>query len=1528
MDYGFRGICRGTRTTSSPYTRVNATTLSKLLLDLTSLHRKSCVIFAFALLIGGSRYITNDESAILVTISEDLNIIIPSSATGSATYIDISLDHIESASIDSRANSQSQTPNHVLILKLANDNGATCYVNASGDHSNSIGLAFAEENDAKTLKRLLQPNLTTSKRISQSEGVKASYAKSDDVSGDELAVASPRDSQELRNMATQAASFLSRNPALPSHSTSVQHSMSRDRPSQHSYNVPQSVEGSTSVAMGVNVSKPAPSSNTQPNVRISQGLFKGNTAYHAIQESFDRTSDTGLSSSLRRKKANDLIDNAPEVRDQSDHRSQHQAGETLSPEMQTNDYDSAYDASPKSHNNRPDLSGIDMAPPQPRTEPSETLEKSHRTNPVMLQRISKTSWLDQDAAAANEPQDPQVSEVPITVPGPTNTGDWSMDHARPKKLSERLRNSEGHIENGVELVSNPKLLSSADSGTRDKAKQKTSLKSLALKVTKTKAGIQKQNKQAKKPAVNKGKARFCADRLSDHGDEYDLRSSPEPSPLVTDSPAAKLRRPTRSELPVSRRQKKNAETSVTQSGSKTSHLEFKAAQKANAPKARTRDGGKADKKSIGKVPYPTGSKPPKNLQRRAAKLAIALALPALEGRTPIRAPMKPKPVPNTAPAASTQPRLRRAAAVRANKRIQGLEESDEISDVDDLGLKSSTRRSAPAVKNVGEVSALTTHDERQALEGQSPPHHPAGSQVGVQESRTADSAKGNVGINTSRSKPRKSTSGSKVDTSTPETADLIQGHLAPRGARVHGTKMTEKSPNLARSVVPSTEITVVQKNLFMKEPDRPANTNTFHHDQAREMKRSEQAPTPGDFSKFTEEIPDTEESMTSDLNPEPYPPQTQLGMMGDMEDSHFQEAMPEINAESSYLNQPQKSLEATAEVIDSDKPTKVRHPPGHEHRESALHFSHRPAQDPFGAKLSYLALRAEASTEYLHEAKDLDNSEVVKDETQFQAKASDERQGEPAHTRKAIKKTVGVGKDLASVNVAQDHKILESKASDGIPEGSAIGLKEVDRASNNVKTSKHSKTVHAQASSEPRSKPAKQMTKIKESNGVTKTFQAAASKDGRKEQNITLPHQEPLGLAFGEERSVNDGCREQNEHVKMIAHANKGASAEATKEKYATSAKTPLPVVSLKPGLISWDVSGPRNQGSISARRRKSLRGSHPAVSDVHDFHTAELNEKSLGRKPSSKRKIAPFRDDPAPWEHDRLAQHQKGCTTTPRHNPKHIPQMIPELKTLNTNEKAHRLGSQSTKVDENGSPMPRIHSDQSRHGVKNTATTDDVQFIVDADEFLAREDNDISHEHQLPTFEECTLHETDDHAFASIASNWKQVPSSPHAPSVLASVPAHVVLHSGEIVNETTLESIVPTMPQNPFDGGTQNVTSSFMKLLHKSTAAEKRRKTSESNERRTSGTIKRRTLAKEDDPDRTLVEPEPKRRKRHYYTLAESSSTSETISREISPAEESSDQESDSMTIQWQKTLEPHQANMLDVLSHITNVSSSQGR
>ena len=408
----------------------------------------------------------------------------------------------------------------------------------------------------------------------------------------------------------------------------------------------------------------------------------------------------------------------------------------------------------------------------------------------------------------------------------------------------------------------------------------------------------------------------------------------------------------------------------------------------------------------------------------------------------------------------------------------------------------------------------------------------------------------------------------------------------------------------------------------------------------------------------------------------------------------------------------------------------------------------------------------------------------------------------------------------------------------------------------------------------------------------------------------------PVRHAHRAMKTVSTGPRRPAAETKLRPSANFETISARTKPD--EDAGTPLPDPHRKSLLISFDASGPKNQGTIlvgGSRFTTDVRAIHPREEEPQGPHT-------------QKRKVAAFVDDRLPWEHAQLAKRQKHSNVTPSVR-KSALKPIRKPSPLIVQEKVQRLSSQSTRVDENGSPLPFVHSRIGAVAARDNLLENEETVCIDnGEQFVMHDEEPAWAEPYLPVRANASISEASNLNFVNLSSNAKQQPSSPHAASIFASMPVHHLYHGGQIVNTKTNEAIVPAKPQDPFVGATTYPPGTFMTRLRNATEMGHQRQSEGVKKQRPLAGKARKSLAMEDDPEDTLVEAALPRKRRKLSPLSNSTSSSHgTSSRDSSPSDEP-DEESYAETVQWQQMYEPHQGNMLEVLSHISNVSNVSGR
>ncbi|KAG8525350.1 uncharacterized protein KY384_008994 [Bacidia gigantensis] len=133
--------------------------------------------FATALSLGNDHFTVNEEPAILVTASKALNIVIPSSGSRLAIYVDISFEVIQSVQVEHMQHSLSQE-DYALKLNLISGVQASLLVNAKDVETTGVLLGFSSENAASAVKQCVLSRIgqkfPSSKRVSEAADVATS----------------------------------------------------------------------------------------------------------------------------------------------------------------------------------------------------------------------------------------------------------------------------------------------------------------------------------------------------------------------------------------------------------------------------------------------------------------------------------------------------------------------------------------------------------------------------------------------------------------------------------------------------------------------------------------------------------------------------------------------------------------------------------------------------------------------------------------------------------------------------------------------------------------------------------------------------------------------------------------------------------------------------------------------------------------------------------------------------------------------------------------------------------------------------------------------------------------------------------------------------------------------------------------------------------------------------------------------------------------------------------------------------------
>ncbi len=212
---------------------------------------------------------------------------------------------------------------------------------------------------------------------------------------------------------------------------------------------------------------------------------------------------------------------------------------------------------------------------------------------------------------------------------------------------------------------------------------------------------------------------------------------------------------------------------------------------------------------------------------------------------------------------------------------------------------------------------------------------------------------------------------------------------------------------------------------------------------------------------------------------------------------------------------------------------------------------------------------------------------------------------------------------------------------------------------------------------------------------------------------------------------------------------------------------------------------------------------------------------RDVSRKPDSwKRKLSVWGEDPSDLEPDLVPGKRARIAT---HIPKvqhEAPRMDPKYRGSATKETARLPSSQSTRVNENGSPTPFIHSrhfgfpDHDATNIGNFPRTipndERGEFFTFGDKIDA-EPSLLASETQLPKTTKPSWRNT------SSSSKHKETLNNSKYPRT-NQLTAHRVDPNGEFINVHTETVVLPIRPPDPFVKSKNLRENTFMKLLRRS--------------------------------------------------------------------------------------------------------------
>ena len=1403
----------------------------------------------------------------------------------------------------------SQQPSYGLVMQLMGETATNCMINANEYAKNHVALAFASKKDVNTLRRLLEPTKARTDRNplpSQSEAINVSEDNGPTASDSALIY-----KQSLvRTTFPGSASIVQRdpvtsiNPAMLHRAHTSHHASADNQEKSIDSKVEQdgnisNVRHYIEMAEEIDVSESDGWVNKAiESIDVSQayGLRREDTRdgsefrrailpMDRMQENsggFDRSSDTGLSSSSRRHKGLKAIQNAPEIGAQQSILSVQPVENRHRSEAEDGGFDELYDASPKMNYGRR---------PSPRTVAQESAPSNAERTPGPTTR------------------QPNVATEPST------------------KLSRQLRNYNGVVEPHTDQCADTGLTTVTEDAAGDvKAKANSKKKKVPIPVKANTLVLDSEKpttmvKPKLKPIATAESSNAATDnckippsptRASSHvqntGDKKDAVTA-QPKPTKVPPKRQEQHKPvptkdiptTSSKGPVSRLKKaikdkteaKNPNQKRvprTQNGKTVTYdddddtiwdvdLAYSEGKPQTSPEKHRPP--KTEAKTTRTAKTRKGKGQNKVLSDKAKADKVAKTRTQASTARVVKA--KPR------PAALSQPRSRRTAAIKANQRIQGLVESDEIEDDEDI-VAADTRSRQPA------PSGITKAPRDQKTQNGRDDRPSSGGELPNADSLGKDFVLDNVSPKSSDKQKLISVSATKTD-SSPEKVDLVRNVAIefPIANPSPVENISQKENTTGTLMIP----------LLSGHGDRSKQENLIIDEQNFEVAEARAKPVPVNALRLQNSIAKTQSAPT-------HPPKESKTNQG-YDDQNQDQAViqrAKIVFEREKVEGYVTPLHAPSARMVVDIRQRRDVPQLAEAAQKSLSESTGRTHDPFGTKLNALLLEPKCS-----------NSKIQRDEV--------------VRNSNVVGKGLDTPKPAGLVSSLTDSK---TKASEK-PQRYLKSLMQVDGKGDD--------------SSYRSSKPA--VESISASRGEIK--RKGEQEEDTRPKRVKVAPQESLDRALEE----------------PMKNAN-------------TAKKTPLPVTNNRPSVIGFSASGPRNQGIILTQKKKPLQefgiewGTHDTTSNTQAEEgfapvrealqvspeevrnnletlsgalkkvrssprrgeTEHLKTLEAVRLPTSdtqenqsqKRKFAPFLDETAPREHEQNSKRPKRGEATPPSANTHHPKMLPDLSPGMAHDRSQRLSSQTTRVNENGSPMPFLINPS-----ENIADEEQYPDEDDGKEALAEaqlEDQFVSQDYDtvlpepvpprrsilstMPTLQPKTM------TSQSISSNSKHIPSSPHAASVFGTMPKHHIYHDGEIVNPETKESIIPIKPQDPFLGATRNPQNQFMEALRRSSELASERLTSEANDKRRSGALSvRQTLDVGKDPDKTLVESERRKSRQNYVSNSSSNSQSDTSTQVSQPDESSEDEKDGDADAKWRKALEPHQGNMLESLLAISHVSTS---
>ncbi|KAI4240336.1 MAG: hypothetical protein LQ352_007656 [Teloschistes flavicans] len=370
------------------------------------------------------------------------------------------------------------------------------------------------------------------------------------------------------------------------------------------------------------------------------------------------------------------------------------------------------------------------------------------------------------------------------------------------------------------------------------------------------------------------------------------------------------------------------------------------------------------------------------------------------------------------------------------------------------------------------------------------------------------------------------------------------------------------------------------------------------------------------------------------------------------------------------------------------------------------------------------------------------------------------------------------------------------------------------------------------------------------------------------------------------------------------------------------------------PNMISFSAKGPRNQGLPA-----------PDISDSGMLQSMQISALGSGQARKRRRDIGLTFEEASDdieaqdHEHRHLKKARLDLYDGPTEPNVIAPAIIQaknttrgvllEHSSLFVEDLGPRISSQSSRVNENGSPLPYQHLrnaalPENVEGGLNEGHSDseNIPPPLDDDNFtLVQDDNDEFSQLGSPGSVAPRITHKKEARFIR-SSNSKRHPSSPNAPSaILTGIEAHEAGPLDLLVNGQSHDFLITSKTQDPFIGAKNGQRTGFLDKLRRAHEGRGEKTKVAGHDTTLKQRPHRHREAVEEDPDKTLVEDTKKPSRRHRRAAPMTTESSETSSSHEQSQSSPSSEEREAAAQRWRDALEPHQHNMLEVLSEISH-------